>query len=82
MGKILKNSTKKEFDSESGYNEKYLKAKTKCYNGKINTNFHNNKIPKEVVIYLSIILINFVLRIGNNYYSQVFVEECKHVINE
>ena len=47
MGKILKNSTKKEFDSESGYNEKYLKAKTKCYNGKINTNFHNNKIPKE-----------------------------------
>ena len=24
------------------YNEKYLKAKIKSYNGKISTNFHNN----------------------------------------
>ena len=38
---------KKEFDCEPVYNEKYLKAKTKSYNGKINKNFHNNKIPKK-----------------------------------
>ena len=43
----VKNSIKKEFDSKVVYNEKYLKAKIKIYNGKINTNFHNNKIPKE-----------------------------------
>ena len=43
----VKNSIKKEFDSQSVYNEKYLKAKIKSYNGKTNTNFHNNKIPKE-----------------------------------
>ena len=43
----VKNSVKKEFDSETVYNEKYLKAKVKSYNGKINTNFHNVKIPKE-----------------------------------
>ena len=41
------NIIKKEFDSEPVYNEKYLKAKIKSNNGKINTNFHNNKIPKE-----------------------------------
>ena len=46
FGKV-KNSIKKEFDSKPGSNEKYLKAKIKSYNGKINTNFHNNKIPRE-----------------------------------
>ena len=40
------NIIKKE-DSEPEYNEKYLKAKMKSYNGKINTYFHNNKIPKH-----------------------------------
>ena len=43
----VKNSLKKEFNSEPVYKEKYLKAKIKSYNGKINTNFHNNKIPRE-----------------------------------
>ena len=43
----VKNSIKNEFDSEPVYNEKCLKAKLKSYNGKINTNFYNNKIPKE-----------------------------------
>ena len=42
----LKNSLKKELGSNPIYNEKYLKAKMKSYNGKINANFHNNKIPK------------------------------------
>ena len=42
----LKNSLKKELGSNPVYNEKYLKAKIKSYNGKINANFHNNKIPK------------------------------------
>ena len=38
-----------EFDSNRNpvQNEKYLRAKIKPYNGKVNTNFHNNKIRKE-----------------------------------
>ena len=44
LGKV-KNIVKKEFDSEPSYNEKYLKAKINSYNGKINENFHNEKIP-------------------------------------
>ena len=69
MGKI-KNSIKKEFDSEPMYNEKYLEANVKSYNGKINTNFHNNKILKESsqFICLSVILIDSVFRTGKNYY--------------
>ena len=75
---------KKEFDSEPVCNEKYLKAKIKSYNGKINTNFHSNKILKEgsQFICLSIILIDPVFRTGKNYYPQVFLEECKYVIKE
>ena len=66
----VKNSIKKEFDSEPVCNEKYLKAKIKSYNGKINTNFHNNKISKKdyIFICLSVILIDSVFRTGKNYY--------------
>ena len=80
----VKNSLKKEFDSEPVYNEKYLKDKIKSYNGKISTNFHDNKIPKEgsQLICLSVILINSVFRTGKNYYPRVFLEECKFVVKE
>ena len=51
----VSNITKKEFDGNPAYsNEKYTKTKIKSYNGKINTNFHNNKIPKEGSVYFSI----------------------------
>ena len=49
----VKNILKKEFDSESKYNEKYLKAKVKPYNRKINTNFHNNKIHLSMHLLIS-----------------------------
>ena len=39
---IVENSIKKEFYSEPICNVKYLKAKIKSYNGKINTDLHNN----------------------------------------
>ena len=80
----VKNSIRKEFDSEPVYNEKYLKAKIKSYNGKINTNSHNNKITKEgsQFICLSVILIDSVFRAGENYYPQLLLEECKYVVKE
>ena len=81
---MVKNSSKKEFDSEPAYNKKHWKAKTKSYHGTINRNFHNNKIPKEgcQLIWLSVILIDSVFRAGKNYYPQLFLEECKYVIKE
>ena len=60
----------KEFDSESVYSEKYLKAKIKSYNGQVKTNFHYNKIPKDgsPYIWLSVISVNYVFGTGKNYY--------------
>ena len=46
FGKRLKIVSKKS-DSELVYYEKYLKAKIKSYNGKINTNIYDDNIPKE-----------------------------------
>ena len=56
----VKNNIENEFDSEPVYNEKYLRAKIKSYNKKINSNYYNNKIPKEdsKFICLSVILID------------------------
>ena len=69
--KKVKNSLKKEFNSKPVHNEKYLKPKIKSYNGKINTNFHNNKIPRESskFICLSVILIDSVFRTGKKLLS-------------
>ena len=80
----VKNCLKKEFDCEPVYNEKYLKDKIKSYDGKTNTNFHSNKITKEgsQFICLSVILIDFVLRTGKNFFPQMFVEECNYVVKE
>ena len=82
--KKFKNSLKKGLDSEPVYNEKYLKTKIKSYNGKISTSFHNNKMPKEgsQLIQLSVNLIDFGFSAGKNYYPQVSLEECEHVVKE
>ena len=44
------------------------------YEGKMKTNFHNGKRPKESsqCIFPSVILVNFVFKPGKNYYHQVF----------
>ena len=74
----------KEFNSEPVYDKKYLKTWIKSYKGEINTNFHKNKIPEDDFqwICLSVILIDSVFRTGNNYYPQVFLEECKYVVKK
>ena len=79
MEKKVSNIIKKEFDSNPIYNEKYIKTKIKSYNGKINTNFHNNKTPKEGSQYicLSVILIDSVYKKDKSYYPQLFLEELK-----
>ena len=79
LEKKVSNSIKKEFDSKLVYTKKYLRAKIKFYDGKINTNIHNNEIPKEgsQFIWLSVILTDSLFKTGKNYYPRVFLEECK-----
>ena len=56
----------------------------KSYNGKTNTNFHNNKIPKEgsQCVCLSVILIDSVSRTVNNYYPWVFLEDVNMLLKK
>ena len=50
---------KKGFDSDPIYNENNLKTKIKSYEGRINKNFHNDKITKRgFSLYLSISGVN------------------------
>ena len=56
----------KEFHSEPVYNKKYLRARTKFYNDKINTNCQNNEMPKKCsqCVCLSTRLIDSVFRMS------------------
>ena len=80
----VKNTIKKGFESGLVHNEKYLKTKIKNVKGKINTNFHDDGIPKEDShwICLSIILIDSGFKIGKSYYPQLVFEECKYIIKD
>ena len=68
--KEVSNIIKNEFENKPVYNEKYLKTKIKFYNEKIDTNFHNNKIPKDdpQCICISVILVDSVYRKDKDYY--------------
>ena len=80
----ISSNIQKGFDSETLCNKKYLKSKRRSYEGKISTSFHDDRIPKEsfYCICLSVILINFVFKIGKNYYLLVFLQECKYIVKE
>ena len=73
----VSNATKERPDNEPVYKEKYLKTKAKSFKGKMNTNFYEDKIPKESsqCNCLSAILIDSVYKTGKNYHPQVYLEE-------
>ena len=70
----------KEFDSESVYgdNDKYIKTKIKSYQDKVNTNFQGKKTPKENTSYkyLSLIMLDSLVRVNKKCYSQTLLQEC------
>ena len=47
-----------KFHTNPVYDEKYIKAKVKEFNGVVNTNFLGNEVPKEGVHYTCIACIN------------------------
>ena len=71
------------FESKPVYgdDEKYIKRGIKIYAGSLITNFHNKKVPKEKASYkwLSIIMLDSVIKANKKYYPQKFLEECKYV---
>ena len=74
----------KKFHSNPVYDEKYIKAKVKDFNGVSNTNFLGNEPPKEGVHCTCIVCINIVsiMKMDKNNYPQVYLEECKYKIKK
>ena len=69
-----------KFHSSPVYDQKYIKAKVREFDGKIETNFLGNEIPKENMHYTCIpcITIDSVMKIKKKNYLQVYLEECKY----
>ena len=74
----IKETLNVKFHSMSVYDEKYIKAKVREFNGVIKTNILGDEIPKENLHYACIacITIDFIIRMEIKNYLQVYLEEC------
>ena len=79
LGQIKEKLTIK-FHSIPVYDQTYIKAKEREFDGKIKTNFLGDKIPKENIHYTCIacITIDSVMKIEKKNYAQVYLEACKY----
>ena len=70
---VIKNNLGIKFHSEPIYENKYLKAKVREFDGAIKTNFLSNGLPKENTYYTCIacITIDSILKMNKKNYSQV-----------
>ena len=84
IGDTISNLSNKVFDNIPVYDNKFIRTKKKIYNDRINTNFHGNKILEhnECCASFSVIPLDFVVNIDENYYPHVFLEECKYAIKK
>ena len=77
---VIKNKLGIKFHSEPVYDETYIKAKVREFDGKIKTNFLGNDMAKENMHYTCIacITIDSVMIIDKKNHLQVYLEECKY----
>ena len=66
------------------FDETYIKAKVRKFDGKIKTNFLGDEIPKENIRYTSTacVTIDSVMRMEKKNYPQVFLEDCKYKVKK
>ena len=78
----IRNVMQKGFNNELVCDGKYLNTKLKSYNGKTNTNLHHNKMPEKGshCVFISILLTDSIFKKDENYYPEVFSEECICII--
>ena len=58
------------------------KLKKKSYEGKVNKNLYNDKMPKCHCTYLSVVLIDSVFKMDKNYFLQVLLEKFNYNTKE
>ena len=73
-----------KFHSMPVYDQTYIKAKVREFDGVIKTNFLGDEIPKESIHYACIacITIDSVIKIKKKNYLHVYLEECKYKVNK
>ena len=81
---VIKNKLNIKFHSQPIYENKYLKAKVREFNGNIKTNFLGNNVRKENTYYTSIacITLDSVLKMSKENYPQAYLEECKYKVKK
>ena len=81
---VIKNKLGIKFHSDPIYEQKYLKAKVREFDGVIKTNFLGNDMPKENMHYTCIacITIDSVMRMDKKNHSQVYLEGYKYKIKK
>ena len=75
----IKDSFEKRLDSEPVYNDKYIKSKISLYS----INFYDTKmlIENKRYICLFVILLDSIFaNLHKEYYSQIFLKECKYTV--
>ena len=81
---VIKNKLSIKFHSKPVYDQKYLKAKVREFDGVIKTNFLGNDTPKENMHYTCIdcITVDSVMRMDKKNDPQVYLEECKYRVKK
>ena len=81
---VIKNKLSNKFHSKPVYDQKYLKAKVREFDGVIKTNFLGNEVPKENMHYTGIgcITTDSVMKMDKKNYLQVYLEECKYRVKK
>ena len=81
---VIKNKLNIKFPSQPIYENKYLKAKVREFNGNIITTLLGNNVPKENTYYTCIacITLDSVLKMNKKNYPQVYLEECKYKVKK
>ena len=76
----IKEKVNIKFHSMPVYDETYIKAKARQFDGKIKINFLGDEVQKENMHYTCIacITIDCVMRMNKKNYPQVYLEECKY----
>ena len=76
---VIKNKVNIKFHSLPVYENKYLKAKVREFNGNIKINFLGDNVPKENTYYtcIAFITLDSVLKMNKKNNPQVYLEECK-----
>ena len=81
---VIKNKLNIKFHSQPIYENKYLKAKVREFDGDIKENLLGNDLPKENTYYTCIadITIDSIIKMSKKNYLQVYLEDCKYKIKK